>query len=365
MLFTLNGMGLAFTGHEEYNEEIFAANPSIVWKMCSWHNNNREYQVGGKLTSVDVELYDMCRRFGAIVATGHEHSYARTHLMSSYADNDFVSTNNTLNLEPGLNFAFCHGLGGRSIREYTGNLPNNPWWAATAAQDDGVEHGPLICTLNINGDIRRGECKFIDLNGRQWDSFSIYNMVGSEGKTAVPAKKTCRPAAEEIQLSVPCTHSAEAVAATSFSPLTLRFPLRVRTGEIIDSASLEFLGLDVDFGGRNTSAADVVATISVYGSAGENADIAAGCDHRFVFQPSSSSVMIGQVMWHYGDTEWDEPIWKSPELNAILQKATATGANSAIIVVEPASDDVLLRIADDIPCHMPTLQIFIKERCFL
>ncbi len=71
-------------------------------------------QVGFKPTEVPLSTYDACRAEGAIIATAHEHSYSRTHLMSSFADQTILSTASEFGIGPGQTFAFVSGLGGGS-----------------------------------------------------------------------------------------------------------------------------------------------------------------------------------------------------------------------------------------------------------
>lgn len=77
----------------------------------------------------------MCRKHGAIVFTGHEHSYERSHLLSSFVTQEVVSNSSTLLVGPGKSFVAVCGLGGESIRPWSENRNLNPWWAATVAQN--------------------------------------------------------------------------------------------------------------------------------------------------------------------------------------------------------------------------------------
>ena len=73
LFFILSGMGTLGTGHEAYIADQLAADNSI-WRICSWHNNQRLMQTGGKLDEVGWGAYEACRQSGAIIATGHEHT---------------------------------------------------------------------------------------------------------------------------------------------------------------------------------------------------------------------------------------------------------------------------------------------------
>src|SRR5216110_1631698 len=40
-----------------------------VWKICSWHKNQRVMQVGGKADEMGWRVYETCKDHGAIIAT--------------------------------------------------------------------------------------------------------------------------------------------------------------------------------------------------------------------------------------------------------------------------------------------------------
>ena len=73
-----------------YITDQLAAN-NATWSICSWHKNQRDMQVGGKGNEAGWPAYQACLAGGAIVATGHEHSYSRTHLMDSFQGLSTVS----------------------------------------------------------------------------------------------------------------------------------------------------------------------------------------------------------------------------------------------------------------------------------
>ena len=94
--------------HVAYIKEQLAKTEA-TWRICSWHKNQRTMQLGGKRNSVGWQAYEACREAGAIIATGHEHSYSRTHLMGSFERQSVVSRSNTLLLERGKSFVFVSG----------------------------------------------------------------------------------------------------------------------------------------------------------------------------------------------------------------------------------------------------------------
>src|SRR5437588_989062 len=98
-----------------------------VWSICSWHKDMQLMQVGGKQDETGWPVYEEARKGGAIIATAHEHSYSRTHLLSNITTQTVVSTANALTLTKGNSFAFVSGLGGNSVRP---QLLSGNWWAS-------------------------------------------------------------------------------------------------------------------------------------------------------------------------------------------------------------------------------------------
>ena len=133
-------------------------------------------QVGGKSDEVGWEAYDICREAGAIIATGHEHSYSRTHLMSDFENQEIASTDTTLVLEPGKTFAFVNGLGGQSIREQDDELAAKAWWAAVYSEDQDANYGALFCDFNYNEVLGAAYCYFKDIDDNLVDEFYLLNQ---------------------------------------------------------------------------------------------------------------------------------------------------------------------------------------------
>jgi hypothetical protein len=169
-LLILSGVGTLGSGHKEFIESNLKHYQHIPWKFCAFHKNARLFQTGDKIDEVPLEIYDLCKQYGAIIATGHEHSYERTHLLSSFSNQTIASTSNTLRVSPGHSFAFVSGLGGESIRYWKNNLELNPWWAALASLDVGVNYGALLCDLKTSN---QGVCFFQDIDGKVWDNFTV------------------------------------------------------------------------------------------------------------------------------------------------------------------------------------------------
>ena len=152
------------------------AQTDAIWRICSWHKNQNRMQLGRKDDEVGWQPYEACRRGGAFVATGHEHSYSRTHLMADFERQAVASTSNRLELEEGRSFAFVSGLGGRSIRDQN---RDGPWWAAAYTSDQGANFGALFCTFFADGNPRLARCYFKDIDGKVPDRFELISKVGA------------------------------------------------------------------------------------------------------------------------------------------------------------------------------------------
>jgi predicted phosphodiesterase len=163
----LSGIGTYGENHLEFLEAELS-NSNATWKICAWHKNQKLMQVGGKKDDVGWDAYDICRAHGAIIATGHEHSYSRTFVMNNFTNQSVSSFNETMNLEPGQTFAFVSGLGGKSVRAPKDSLEKNPWWAKTYTANDGAIAGALFCIFD---DV--GSCEFITEEGVVIDSFGV------------------------------------------------------------------------------------------------------------------------------------------------------------------------------------------------
>ncbi len=186
LFFVLSGIGTLGADHVPYLREALAADRS-VWRVCSWHKNQESTQIGGKGDSVGWDAYETCRRHGAIIATGHEHSYSRTKTLRRVeaADVDSTCDDDRSTPEPdvcvgaGSTFLFVSGLAGSSVRDQERCFPTSyPYgcdgeWAKIYAEDQGAQFGALFVSFDMSddGDTARGYFKTID--GDVIDSFTI------------------------------------------------------------------------------------------------------------------------------------------------------------------------------------------------
>jgi hypothetical protein len=184
--------GTLGTNHELYIRDQLAADNSI-WRISSWHKNMRLMQVGGKTDETGWGVYEEARAGGAIIATAHEHSYSRTHLLGNFESQTVASTDNTLILasddpstqpDESRSFGFVSGLGGESIRS---QLLDGDWWASIYTLDQGANYGALFGVFNYQGNPRRAYFYFKDIDGNVPDRFFVLSSVGGGGANFPPA----------------------------------------------------------------------------------------------------------------------------------------------------------------------------------
>jgi len=150
-----------------------------LWSIAGWHQNMRAMQVGGKGNTTGWGVYEASRRGGAIIATAHEHSYSRTHLLADVSDQVVASTAEPLALaaddpatreDEGRSFVFVSGLGGESVRDQE---RGGPWWASIYTSDQGARPGALFGVFHHRGDPRLARFYFKDIEGNVADEFLV------------------------------------------------------------------------------------------------------------------------------------------------------------------------------------------------
>ena len=158
------------------------AQDDSIWSICSWHQNQRAMQVGGKGSSVGWAPYEECRKGGAIIATAHEHSYERTKTLSntqSQTIDPLWPNPDQLRVGNGSTFVFVSGLGGKSIRDQERCLPTTPpygcngEWASIYTSDQGAVEGALFIDFNVDGDPKKARGYFKNTKGEVIDSFTV------------------------------------------------------------------------------------------------------------------------------------------------------------------------------------------------
>jgi hypothetical protein len=185
LFFILSGAGTLGSGHEAYIRQELASDSSI-WRICSWHKNQRAMQVGGKGSDVGWGPYEACLELGAIIATAHEHSYHRTKTLVS-TENQTVHPDwpdpAILRVAPGATFVFVSGLGGASIRDQERCHPTaypygcNGEWASIYTSDQNAQYGALFIEFNVDDDAEKARGYFKNIDGEIVDEFTITSQM--------------------------------------------------------------------------------------------------------------------------------------------------------------------------------------------
>jgi hypothetical protein len=185
---TYHGLRLVFVGENgnlneftSFVDQQLTGDPHI-WKICSWHKNQMQMQIGGKPSEMSWPLYEACLRQGAIIATAHEHSYERTKTLTStemQVVDPTCSAPDQLCVGPGRTFVFVSGLGGNSIRIQRRCLPTtypygcNGEWASIYTTQQNAQFGALFIEFNVDGDPRKARGYFKDIAGNTPDQFTV------------------------------------------------------------------------------------------------------------------------------------------------------------------------------------------------
>src|SRR5262249_38748626 len=159
----------------------------------NWHQNQARMQVGGKGDEMGWAVYEACRLKGAIIQTGHEHTYHRTKTMTNTQNQTIdptCSSGSTLCVEPGRTFVTVSGLGGNSVRDQIRCTPTAstapfpslntsdascPIWASIYTNNQGAsgQYGAQFITFNVDGNPRKARGYFKTRNGATIDTFEI------------------------------------------------------------------------------------------------------------------------------------------------------------------------------------------------
>lgn len=147
-----------------------------IWKICSWHKNQRNSNVGPKNDEMGWGIYETCRKHGAIVAQGHSHTYSRSKTLTEAATQTIDATCDSpfdLCVGQGKNFFFDSSLGGNDIRSIN-SVASKPHFAASY----GGDFGALFIDFNVDGDPRKARGYFKTIGG------AIVDPPASSGKTS-------------------------------------------------------------------------------------------------------------------------------------------------------------------------------------
>ncbi|MCK6561597.1 discoidin domain-containing protein [bacterium] len=172
--------GIRGTGHDVFIREQLAADNSI-WSICSWHKNMHALQVCEKPNGTGYGVYEEARLGGSLIANGHCHSYARTHLLSSMTNQTIASTSNTLQLEKAKSFVMISGLGGEG--KGVSQSVFGDYWAKVYTQSQNSQYGALFATFNVDGQPNKATFYFKNINGQIIESFTVVSNIAPTSPT--------------------------------------------------------------------------------------------------------------------------------------------------------------------------------------
>ena len=199
---TFRGLKVVFVGEDGVGagDNIYAryiqdqlATDDHIWRICSWHKNQRAMQVGAKDDEMGWKVYEACKDLGAIIATAHEHSYHRSRTLTSMKDQIVdASCADPHKIciakgSPGKSFVFVSGLGGRNIRGQKRCRPTTfPYgckgeWATIYTSSQGAAFGALFIVFNTKGDPAAAQGYFKTVDGHIVDRFDLMVDVGAAG----------------------------------------------------------------------------------------------------------------------------------------------------------------------------------------
>jgi 3',5'-cyclic AMP phosphodiesterase CpdA len=185
--FVTSGVGTYGTEHESYIESALQQSDAI-FRLCIWHKNQHDMQVGSKPDEVGWEAYQICARHGVPVINGHEHSYSRTQPLTAVGErvqlHGATGELSDFELTPGRTFVAVSGLGGKGRRERTPDHEQDTWWASIYAQNDQringlqtgtsseIEDGALFVTFHVDHDPYKARAYFKTVDGQIRDELT-------------------------------------------------------------------------------------------------------------------------------------------------------------------------------------------------
>lgn len=165
-------------------------NSSSLWRLCLWHKNMHNLQLGGKLDETGFGPYEECLRAGAMVFNGHEHSYARTRNlinMTRQTVDPAWSRADPLRVKEGSSFVVVGALGGYNKRPQLRCLPtthpygcNGEWGkilSGSHTETASVGATALILRFNVDGNPCKARIQLVSDQDEVLDEFEVYSQV--------------------------------------------------------------------------------------------------------------------------------------------------------------------------------------------
>jgi len=177
VLFVMSSVGSDNPGesanraHTDFIENALRSSDA-KWKICVWHMTMSATQTSYKEDATGWRAYEICRRYGALIITGHAHTYSRSYTMKSFGREVYSFTrqdlqvasydNSFIALQPGdggTTGVIVVGIGGYKNEEAQ---KDSGIWAkiySTSCQgagntcqyaNDANKYGTLICDFDAS-----------------------------------------------------------------------------------------------------------------------------------------------------------------------------------------------------------------------
>lgn len=185
--FVTSGVGTYGSDHEAFLDSALQSSDA-VFRLCLWHKNQHDMQLGKKSDEVGWEAYRICARHGVPVLNGHEHSYSRTQPLTAIGEREQMhgatGAMSDFELSPGRTFVAVSGLGGKGRRERSADHAHDEWWASTYARNDqrmngnltgtapDIEDGALFVTFHVDNDPYKARAYFKTVRGEIRDELT-------------------------------------------------------------------------------------------------------------------------------------------------------------------------------------------------
>lgn len=368
LLFVLSGVGTWGFDHNVFIEETFEETP-VLWRICNWHKNQRMMQIGGKISETGWNAYQACLRQGAMVATGHEHSWCRSHTMTSFEDQRMLNSDRNVHTEPGQSFVFVSGVGGRSIRSWTESLATREWWASVGASTNNLRDGALFCSFNHEGVPDHARCYFEDVEGTIWDQFDITSANPTSKEQAQAQARNSTTAAPRHcgrdLVEFPVTATADDMMVRAGASVSDESTLHLsQEGDVV---VLQFHNIDID-------SVDDISDVTLQVMGAEEGDDLASITIR-AFSPSLTGALAdsSQVSVEWTELEGDRTPWEKHEVwvvsvadavRAVVGSPDWVAGSSLALHLTSHEGTRAFYSFDHSKCAAPTLAVeFRKEPC--
>ncbi len=175
VIFAAPGIREDFTGSNHWlflDREL--DNSNSLWKICSWHKNQRAMQVEDGSDETGWEVYEACRENGALIVTGHSHTYSRTHVLNDMSEQIIVDSENPYKINYEKTMAIVNGLGGRSIRSQE-RFDDLGHFAKIYTRTQDANYGVLFIEFNVENNPRKARGYFKNIDNEIIDEFELIN----------------------------------------------------------------------------------------------------------------------------------------------------------------------------------------------